>query len=88
MISRSTTAVPEPAKPRQKRTAAAFGCIRADEAYTRAEFGRRTGLGRHAVRALKKNGLPVASIAGREFILGADFLALVARMQSGNAARE
>ena len=49
------------------------GVIRDGETYTLAELERRSGLGRFAMRQLRRRGLVVRRISGRAFILGADF---------------
>ena len=45
--------------------------------YPLPEFMRRTGWGRHAVRAAKKKGLTVRYAANRGYVHGDDFIAYV-----------
>jgi hypothetical protein len=49
------------------------GVIRADEVYTLAEFERRTGLSRSAVRAMRREGFRVCRLSKRGFVRGSDF---------------
>ncbi|MDA1054535.1 MAG: hypothetical protein O3C40_29225 [Planctomycetota bacterium] len=50
------------------------GVIRADEAYTVAEFRRRAALGDYAFREVRRAGLRIISIGKKRFILGRDWL--------------
>lgn len=55
------------------------GEIDAATVYPLETFTRKTGLGRKAIARLRRNGMPVR-IAGRQkFIIGADFIAALAR---------
>ncbi len=47
--------------------------IRTDEVYTLAEFQRRTGLGRHGIRAARRRGLPVRRCGRNHYVAGADW---------------
>ena len=60
----------------QKTFAVASGQdeIRPDCLYPLPEFKRRTGLGTHAMRTARRNGLLVRRVGGRAFILGKDFI--------------
>ena len=46
--------------------------------YPLAEFMRRTGWGRHAVRQARRQGLKVRYRANRGYVVGDDFLRYVA----------
>lgn len=50
------------------------GVIRADEAYTVAEFRRRASLGDYAFRQLRQGGFRIIEIGRKRFVLGADWL--------------
>ncbi len=54
------------------------GVIRADEAYTVAEFRRRTGLGDFAFRAARAAGLRVIAFNKKRYVRGQDWLAFLA----------
>jgi hypothetical protein len=58
------------------------GEIAADCAYTLREFSRRTGLGRWAIRRLRRDGLIVRRVSGRAFVVGSDWIAFLGRMAS------
>jgi len=51
------------------------GVIRADAAYSLAEFKARTGMGRDAMTEARKRGLTVRRSGTRSYILGQDWLA-------------
>lgn len=53
--------------------------IRAGEAYPLPIFKRLTGMGDAAMRAARKNGLPLKKVGTRTFILGADWLSYLER---------
>ena len=55
------------------------GVIRADEAYSVAEFRRRTGLGDYAWRQIRRK-LRVVEVGRKRFILGGDWLAFLSRV--------
>lgn len=54
------------------------GVIRGDEAYTVAEFRRRTGLGDFAWRQLRHE-LRVVEVGKKRFVRGTDWLEFLAR---------
>lgn len=49
------------------------GVIRADEAYSVAEFRRRAGLGNHSWRNVRQK-LRVIALGKKRYVLGADWL--------------
>ena len=51
--------------------------------YPLKEFHRRTGWGRHAVRAARRNGLKVHYAGNRAYVLGCDFIAYVTADRGG-----
>jgi hypothetical protein len=53
---------------------AVSGVIRADEVYTLAEFKKRTGLSKHALRSARAKGLRVTYPGNRGQIAGSDWL--------------
>ena len=54
--------------------------IRADEAYTTAEFRRRTLIGDFAFRKLRREGFPIVAIGRKQYVRGADWLAYLERV--------
>lgn len=63
--------------------------IRADEALPLEVFARAVGMGRHGIRSLRRQGLPVRRIAGRGYVLGKDWIQLLAGLAStGSEAGE
>lgn len=54
--------------------------IKAEAVYPLAVFQRKTGLGRHAIRTARMNGLKVKRVGGRPFISGDDFLRFFAEL--------
>ena len=58
---------------------AAVGSIEPHVLYPLPEFQRRTGWGRHAMRAARRNGLTVRYAANRGYVHGKDFIAYVLR---------
>lgn len=60
--------------------------IHKDEALPLEVFAKVVGLGRHGMRSLRRLGLPVRRVAGRGYVLGADFLDLLATL--GDAATQ
>jgi hypothetical protein len=73
MTARGTDATPRGTDPP--------GVIAAHEAYTLAEFSRRNRLGTWALREARRDGLIVRRVGGRAYILGADWLAYLARQR-------
>jgi len=69
-------------------TTGVVGEISAACAYTIAEFSRRTGLGRWAIRSLRRDGLVVHRAAGRNFILGQDWITYLEGNPSGTSGPE
>jgi hypothetical protein len=61
------------------------GVIRADEAYTVAEFKLRTRLGDYAYRELRLAGFPVVRIGRKFFVLGADWIEWLKRKKEGRS---
>jgi hypothetical protein len=61
--------------PKAKAIAAEPGItpIRADHAYSLADFCRRTGLGRNGFREAKRKGLPVRVCGRNRYVLGEDW---------------
>ncbi|MEL7500655.1 MAG: hypothetical protein AAFN77_23885 [Planctomycetota bacterium] len=47
------------------------GTISLNETYTLAEFKQRMGLTDTAMRALRRNGLPISRVGKRAFVVGA-----------------
>lgn len=58
--------------------------IRADEAYTVAEFRRRTGLADYALRAARAAGLRVIAVGRKRYVRGLDWLAFLAAQAERN----
>ncbi len=58
-----------------------LAAIRADEALTVPDFLQRTGLGQKSLRRTKREGLPVRRIGRRCYIIGADWLAHLAKQK-------
>jgi hypothetical protein len=61
--------------------------IRIDEVYTLAEFQRRTGLKRNAMRTARRRGLPVRQCGRNKYVVGAEwvtFLQTVGTTDSGD----
>lgn len=50
------------------------GFIQRGAMYTLAELQERLGLGAHAWRTARREGLPVRAIGGRKFALGSDVI--------------
>ena len=71
----------EPATRSRGDKPAPAGIIRADTAYSLRAFGRATGLKEHGLRQLRALGLAMPLIGRERWILGADFLDLVRRLQ-------
>jgi hypothetical protein len=63
----------------QPGTAPVSGEISADCVYSLAEFSRRTGLGKWAIRNLRQNRLCVRRVCGRVFVLGRDWIEFLER---------
>lgn len=61
------------------------GVIRADEAYTQAEFCRRAGLARKAYLSARRHGLVVVTFGKKRWILGRDFLSFLAKQAEKQA---
>lgn len=59
------------------------GAIRAGEAYDVAEFLRRVGWKRSALRSARANGLRVILAGGRGYILGDDWLSYLRQLADG-----
>lgn len=55
------------------------GVIDAPAAYTVAEFRRRTGMAQYAFRQARANGLRVVAVGKKRYVLGADWLAFLAK---------
>jgi hypothetical protein len=55
------------------------GVIRADEAYTVAEFRRRATLQRYALSQAQRAGLRIVAVGRKRYVLGADWLAFLAQ---------
>jgi hypothetical protein len=55
------------------------GVIRADEAYSAAEFRRRAGLGDYAWRQVRRQ-IRVVEVGKKRYVLGADWLAYLSRV--------
>ena len=68
-----------PANTEVTRTASAGGEISSGSVYTIAEFSLRTGLGKWALRQLRRDGLLVRRVHGRTFVLGTDFIDFLSR---------
>lgn len=60
------------------------GVIRADEAYTIAEFRRRAGLGDYAFRQARGGGLRIIEVGKKRYVLGRDWLAYLERIAGEN----
>jgi hypothetical protein len=60
------------------------GIIRADAAYSLRAFGRATGLREHGLRQLRALGLPMPQVGRERWVLGGDFLALLAGLRDRN----
>jgi hypothetical protein len=54
--------------------------IRADEAYSKAEFLRRVGWKSAALTAAKEKGLRVILAGGRSYVLGSDWISFLHQM--------
>ena len=55
------------------------GVIRADEAYSVAEFRRRAGLGDYAWRQVRRQ-MRVVEVGKKRYVLGSDWLAYLSRI--------
>ncbi len=55
------------------------GAIRADECYPLDVFARVSGLGRHALRRARRDGLVVRRVGLRSYVLGADWMTYLER---------
>ena len=66
-VSQLPTPLRGPAGPRHSLP------IHVDEIYTLAEFQRRTGLGRHGVRAARRRGLSIGKCGRNSYVAGADW---------------
>ena len=64
-------------KTRAPKSGAPGAAIEPHVLYPLPEFMRRTGWGRHAVRAAKAKGLTVRYAANRGYVHGKDFIAYV-----------
>lgn len=62
------------------------GVIRADEAYTQAEFCRRAGLARKAYQAARRHGLTVIEFGKKRWVRGADWLAFLEKQAEKQTA--
>lgn len=62
--------------------------ICADEAYTVAEFRRRTGIGDYAFRELRQAGLRIVAIGKKRFIRGVDWLAHLAMIAAADDVKQ
>lgn len=60
--------------------------IRADEAYSVAEFRRRVGLGDNSFRHARKAGLRVVMFGQKRWVLGSDWLAFLKTRADDSAA--
>ncbi len=73
--------VTKASKRRTSRTNSASGTtaqvVAAGEAYSLSEFGRRVGMGEWALRSLRRRGLKGRRIAGKAYVLGADWIRLL-----------
>jgi len=54
-----------------------LGPIVPDQMYPLATLQERSGLGKTAMRALRRQGLRVKYVLGRAFVTGSDFISLV-----------
>ncbi len=63
----------------QPATTIAPGVIRADESYTQAEFKKRAGLGEHAFKQVRRDGLTIIAVGKKRYIRGVDWLAYLER---------
>lgn len=52
--------------------------------YPLDEFARRSGLGRHALRQARRNGLQVIRLGNRAFVRGKDFNEHLGRIASSS----
>ena len=57
--------------------AAGLAPIEPGTLYPLADFQRRTGWGRHAVRTARGDGLKIHRAGGRAYVLGQDFISFV-----------
>jgi hypothetical protein len=62
------------AKPKRGRPVLDRQPVKAGEAYTLPAFAARTGLGRWALTACRRDGLRVIRAGGRAFVLGSDWI--------------
>lgn len=56
--------------------------IRSDESLPLSEFMARTKMGRHAVRACRRQGLKVRKVGCRKFVLGSDWHEFLANQET------
>src|SRR5689334_23059542 len=56
------------------------GVIEPGSLYTLSEFSARTGLGEWALRQARRKGLRMVRVGSAKFILGADFVAYINRV--------
>jgi hypothetical protein len=54
-----------------------LGPIIPDQLYPLTALCERVGLGKTAMRSLRRQGLKVKYVLGRAFVLGADFISLI-----------
>ena len=54
--------------------------------YPLDEFSRRSGLGRHALRQARRQGLPVRRLGGRAYIRGQDFNQFLASLPDADTS--
>ncbi|HWL07144.1 MAG TPA: hypothetical protein VNQ76_01910 [Planctomicrobium sp.] len=59
------------------------GLIDRNAIYTASEFCRRMGIGNHAWRSLKRQGLPVTRLAKRAYVRGDQFFDWLASRTEG-----
>lgn len=52
--------------------------------YPLDEFQRRSGLGRHAMRQARKDGLKVRRLGGRAYVRGEDFNTFLEQLPADN----
>ena len=59
--------------------------IEASKIYPLAVFQKHSGLGRHALREMRRKGLRTITAGGRKYVRGADFFAYMAGIEDSRA---